>query len=212
MRESGGGTPLWLESWKLRDEGSGILESSKVLLGADSDFKVGADIAASENIIPLSPQWLFSKPTESKPPIATMEPPQTPGTPSHGGLTSEALIKERWRGDGVARGDGGRDVGRDGGRDGGRDWRSISLERNADNSRRDRWREEERENSTAARRDRWKEGERETAETCRGERWAENNAGRDATELRRLPSDRWTDTANRETSFEARRDSKWSTC
>lgn len=56
MRESGGGTPLRLESWKLRDEGSGILESSKVLLGADSDFKVGADIAASENIIPLSPQ------------------------------------------------------------------------------------------------------------------------------------------------------------
>ncbi|KAL2608476.1 hypothetical protein R1flu_027049 [Riccia fluitans] len=227
MRESGGGPPLRLEPWKLRDEGSGVLGSSKLLSGSESDFKA-ADMSASENIIPLSPQWLFSKPTESKPPAATMEPPRTPGTSSHGGLTSEALVKERWRGDGGPRGEGGRDVSRDGGRDGGRSdggrdvnrdaerkrdwWRSISLERDADNSRRERWREEERENSTATRRDRWKEGERENAETRRGgERWTENNAGREATEIRRLPSDRWNDTTNRETSFDARRDSKWST-
>ncbi|KAL3676449.1 hypothetical protein R1sor_026397 [Riccia sorocarpa] len=234
MRESDGGPPLRLEPWKLRDEGSGVLSSSKLQSGSESDFKVVADVTASESIIPLSPQWLFSKPTESKPPVAVMEAPRTPGTPSHGGLSSEALVKERWRGDGGPRGDGSRDLSREGGRDGGRDggrsdgnrdggrdvnrdterkrdwWRSISLERDADNSRRDRWREEERENSTATRRDRWKEGERENAETRRGERWAESNAGREASEIRRLPSDRWNDTANRETSFEARRDSKWS--
>lgn len=120
------------------------------------------------------------------------------------------------------RNDPGREGGRgDGGRDGAREadrkrdwWRSISMEREADSSRRDRWREEERENSTAARRDRWKEVERESAESRQRDqqpRWAENNPSRDTGDLRRLPSDRWQETTNRETSFEARRDSKWST-
>ncbi|CAM6091961.1 unnamed protein product [Calypogeia fissa] len=221
IRESGtaGGAPLRLEPWKLRDEGSGILGSSKLLL--DSDIK---DLA-SENIIPLSPQWLFSKPADSKQPLSSMEPPRTPGTSNQVGGNSEALIKERWRGDGgreAVRNDPGREGGRgDGGRDGAREaerkrdwWRSISMEREADSSRRDRWREEERENSTAARRDRWKEGERDSVESRQRDqqpRWAENNPSRDTGDLRRLPSERWQETANRETSFEARRDSKWST-
>lgn len=138
-----------------------------------------------------------------------------PGSLNVGHGNIDASNKDRWRNIEGAPQDPKR----------GRDWwRTISLERDADNSRRDRWREEERENSNnlAPKRDRWKEGERETAgeQTAQAQnrrivndRWPESNpsTGREAgDQLRRPSSERWADTPNREANFDNRRDNKWS--
>ncbi|TQE05043.1 hypothetical protein C1H46_009335 [Malus baccata] len=50
------------QSWTSKVEASGGNDEEKVLIGSSDDSK---DPAASESI-PLSPQWLYAKPSESK--------------------------------------------------------------------------------------------------------------------------------------------------
>ncbi|KAG0456871.1 hypothetical protein HPP92_024659 [Vanilla planifolia] len=76
--------------------------------------------------------------------------------------------------------------------------------------RRDRWHEEEREVNTTIRRDRRREGEKELVDSRKAERWFESSF-RHSSEMRRLPSERWTDPGNRENAYEQRRESKWNT-
>lgn len=69
---------------------------------------------------------------------------------------------------------------------------------------RDRWRDEERDTNSSIRRDKWKEGDKEPVETRKTDRWIENPS-------RRALSDRWSDSSNRESNFDQRRESKWNT-
>eukprot|EP00250_Pteridium_aquilinum_P006220 c16183_g1_i2 orf=183-5522(-) len=159
------------------------------------------DLPGPESIIPLSPQWLFSKHGDGKPPMTPIDLPQTPVSSSNGG-NSDSVSKERWRPDANRDADKRRDW-----------WRTMSTETDGGvGTRRDRWREDERESSLLGRRDRWKEGG-DAADSRRADRWAENSStARDSVEGRRAPlSDRRTDSASRETNYEARRDSKWNT-
>lgn len=112
------------------------------------------------------------------------------------------MSKERWKPDGNRDGDKRRDW-----------WRTMSTEADGGaGTRRDRWREDERESSLLGRRDRWKEGG-DATDARRADRWAENlSTPRDPVESRRAPpSERRSDPANRETNYEGRRDSKWNT-
>ena len=77
--------------------------------------------------------------------------------------------------------------------------------------RRDRWRDEERDtNSSSVRKDRWRDGDKELGDTRRTDRRTENSS-RHYGEQRRVPSERWTDSSNKDSNFEQRRESKWNT-
>ncbi|KAL6986604.1 hypothetical protein U1Q18_050868, partial [Sarracenia purpurea var. burkii] len=47
-------------------EASGVNDDEKGVIGLLVDSKVTSDQAASESSIPLSPQWLYAKPSEIK--------------------------------------------------------------------------------------------------------------------------------------------------
>ncbi|KAH9329430.1 hypothetical protein KI387_001538 [Taxus chinensis] len=163
------------EPWNSRDGHKSLLESSGLLVDSlDMETK---DFSVSENVIPLSPQWLHSRAAENK-------EPRIPNSSAQSG-SSDATLKEHWRGDGSL------DK---------KDWRrTASVE--SDGGR--RWREEERENSAVARRDRRKDGDRET-EMWKNDRRSENSSVREAAESKNLiSSDRWQDSGSR--------DKKWST-
>ncbi|KAK1258176.1 hypothetical protein QJS04_geneDACA024513 [Acorus gramineus] len=103
------------------------------------------DQGISENSIPLSPQWLYAKPSESKDVRAP--------NPSHGNFIDSAQ-KEGWRLDGNQER---------------KEWRRSVPE--IESGR--RWREEERETGVLGRRDRRKEGDRES-EHRKGDRRVDN--------------------------------------
>ncbi|KAH9300621.1 hypothetical protein KI387_012204, partial [Taxus chinensis] len=151
------------------------------------------DLHGIENSIPLSPQWLLPKPVENKP-GATGDHPVI-CSPNHGSR-HEFLGKVSGNGEETSDTEKRKDI-----------WRSTSVE--AETMRREHWRDEEREN-TSVRRDRWR-GEKDLGDHRRSERWEENLMGRSPGEIRRLASDRWSDTGSRETNYEARRESKWDT-
>ncbi|KAI5082783.1 hypothetical protein GOP47_0002526 [Adiantum capillus-veneris] len=155
------------------------------------------DFPGPESSIPLSPQWLFSKHGDVKPPLTPIDLPQTPVSASNGN-NNDSVSKERWRPDSSRDGDKRRDW-----------WRTLATEGDGSaGNRRERWREDERESSLLGRRDRWKEGGDTTEK--RADRWAENSSA--AAESRRTPlSERRSDSASRETNYETRRDSKWNT-
>ncbi|KAM7468791.1 hypothetical protein LguiB_016353 [Lonicera macranthoides] len=88
------------------------------------------DQAASESSIPLSPQWLYAKPIETK---TEMRAPSSLSL----GTSADSNQKEGWRFDGP---------------DDKKDWRRVTME--TDSGR--RWREEERETGLLGRRDRRK--------------------------------------------------------
>lgn len=114
------------QSWTSKVEPSGGNDEEKVLIGSSDDSK---DPAASESSIPLSPQWLYAKPSESK---LEMRGPSSLGN------STDSNQKEGWRLEGS---------------DDKKDWRRPATE--SENSR--RWREEERETSLlGGRRDRRK--------------------------------------------------------
>ncbi|KAM0965532.1 hypothetical protein TB1_020805 [Malus domestica] len=113
------------QSWTSKVEASGGNDEEKVLIGSSDDSK---DPAASESI-PLSPQWLYAKPSESK---LEMRGPSSLGN------STDSNQKEGWRLEGS---------------DDKKDWRRPATE--SESSR--RWREEERETSLlGGRRDRRK--------------------------------------------------------
>ncbi|XP_074570646.1 uncharacterized protein LOC141827325 [Curcuma longa] len=143
----------------------------------------GRDQVNPENSIPLSPQWLYAKPGDSK----DTRPPNS--LPS--GSLSDSIQKDVWRLD------GSQDK---------KEWRKNASD--IDSSR--RWREEEREISLLSRRERKKEGERET-EYRKGDRRPENVLIKESLESRALPSsERLHEVPNRGMGNESRRDSKWS--
>ncbi|XP_057867102.2 protein ESSENTIAL FOR POTEXVIRUS ACCUMULATION 1 isoform X2 [Cryptomeria japonica] len=158
-----------------RDGRNSLLDPSGLLV--DSFDMETKDFPGSENVIPLSPQWLHPKTAESK-----FQEARTPNSLNQSG-SSDANLKEHWRGDGPL------DK---------KDWRRTTTVEN-DGGR--RWREEERESSAVARRDRRKDGDRET-EMWKNDRRSENSSLREAAESKNL-SDRWQDAGSR--------DKKWST-
>ncbi|KAL6188253.1 hypothetical protein ACLB2K_039646 [Fragaria x ananassa] len=114
------------QSWSSKVEVSGGNVEEKVLLGSSDELK---DPAAPDNSIPLSPQWLYAKPIESK---LEMRGPTSLGN------STDSNQKEGWRLEGS---------------EDKKDWRRPATE--TENSR--RWREEERETSLlGGRRDRRK--------------------------------------------------------
>ncbi|KAJ9189731.1 hypothetical protein P3X46_000987 [Hevea brasiliensis] len=139
------------------------------------------DQVTSDNSIPLSPQWLYSKPVDAKIPTAGASGEmRAPNSLSHGNSPDNNL-KDSWRLD------GSQDK---------KDWRKISpdLESSC------RWREEERDRSLLGRRDHRKEDHRPDAMLTR-----------DTSESRVLSSsDRWHDSNSRNSGHDSRRDSKWS--
>eukprot|EP01018_Ginkgo_biloba_P001890 Gb_20377 [translate_table: standard] len=154
------------------------------------------DLHGPENSIPLSPQWLLPKSGDNKLGAAPGDPPVN-CNPNHGSR-SDFLAKASGNGEESLDTEKRKDV-----------WRSSSIE--AETIRREHWRDEERENNSNIRRDRWREGDKDLGDHRRLDRWSDNPSGRNPGELRRLPSDRWNDSSNRETSYEARRESKWDT-
>ncbi|KAL1808805.1 protein ESSENTIAL FOR POTEXVIRUS ACCUMULATION 1 isoform X1 [Daucus carota subsp. sativus] len=114
------------QSWIPHVEASGGNADEK-MLGMLDESK---DLLVSESSIPLSPQWLYAKPSDTK---MEMRAPSTLSL----GNSADANQKEAWRPEGA---------------DEKKDWRRIPTD--ADSGR--RWREEERETGLLGRRDRRK--------------------------------------------------------
>ncbi|PPS05992.1 hypothetical protein GOBAR_AA14657 [Gossypium barbadense] len=136
---------------------------------------ISKDVQGSDNPIPLSPQWLLSKPGENKP-MGTMENHPVP-YPAHGGRSE--VIKPSGNGEGM-HGTPKKDV-----------FRPSLLD--METGRRDRWRDEERDSHSALRKDHWRDGDKELSDTRRMDRWADNLPSRQFGEARRAPTERWTD-------------------
>ncbi|XXG78402.1 hypothetical protein AAC387_Pa08g2354 [Persea americana] len=176
------------DSWTGKDDAPAGNDDEKWLMGFLDDSK---DQVTSESSIPLSPQWLYAKPNESKPGL-----PAAPGdirapTPLTHGNSLDPVQKEGWRLDGSLEK---------------KEWRRNAPD--IDSSR--RWREEERETGLLGRRDRRKEGDREN-EYRKSDRRTDTSSIRETAENRPLPSsDRWHDVTSRNPGHETRRDSKWS--
>ncbi|PON61268.1 GYF domain containing protein [Parasponia andersonii] len=135
-------------------EGNG---PEKVLTGGLDDSK---DQVVSESSIPLSPQWLYSKPVDAKTVAGSSGESRAPSSLPHGNST-DPNPRDNWRLD------GSQDK---------KDWRKTAPD--VEISR--RWREEERETSLLGRRDRKKDDRRadvisarDTAESraVSSERW-----------------------------------------
>ncbi|CAL8142932.1 unnamed protein product [Prunus armeniaca] len=149
------------------------------------------DQVASESSIPLSPQWLYAKPVDSKTLVTgTSGEMHAPGSLPHGNST-DPNSRDTWR----------LDASQDK-----KDWRRNAPD--LDITR--RWREEERETGLLGRRDRKKEDRRvgvtSTRDTSTTDGRAEDRhvgatSTKDVTENKVLSSDRW---------HESRRDNKWS--
>ncbi|KAJ6941483.1 hypothetical protein NC651_007303 [Populus alba x Populus x berolinensis] len=154
-------------------------------------FQISKDAQGSDNPIPLSPQWLLPKPGESKPGVGTGEssPLSAYGNRSDSmkssGNTEEMHDQKK------------KDV-----------FRPSLLD--METGRRDRWRDEERDTNSTMRKDRWRDGDKELGDSRRMDRWTENSSTKHY-EARRAPSERWTDSSNRETNYDQRRESKWNT-
>ncbi|XWS30524.1 hypothetical protein CRYUN_Cryun24cG0125300 [Craigia yunnanensis] len=139
------------------------------------------DQATSESSIPLSPQWLYTKPADAKMLAAGASADiGAPNSLPHG-TSGDPNLKDSWRLD------GSQDK---------KDWRRTAPDLESSS----RWREEERETSLLGRRDRRKEDRR-----------ADASSTRDVPENRSLSSsERWHDVGSRSSGHESRRDNKWS--
>ncbi|CAL5338108.1 unnamed protein product [Camellia sinensis] len=118
------------QSWTPKVEASGGNGDEKGMIGLLDDSKATSDQAALESNIPLSPQWLYAKPSEIK---MEMRGPSSLSL----GNSADPNQKEGWR----------PDVPEDK-----RDWRKTATETESGR----RWREEERETGLLGRRDRRK--------------------------------------------------------
>ncbi|XP_028772482.1 uncharacterized protein LOC114729617 [Neltuma alba] len=114
--------------FSVKDEALGGHGGEKGVVGVLDDLK---DQVSSDNSIPLSPQWLYSKPIDAR----------VSSTNTVVGNATDPILKDSWRLD------GSQDK---------KDWRRTVPD--VDISR--RWREEERETSLLGRRDRRKEDRR----------------------------------------------------
>ncbi|XWS25746.1 hypothetical protein CRYUN_Cryun27aG0094200 [Craigia yunnanensis] len=156
---------------------------------------ISKDVQGSDNPIPLSPQWLLPKLGDSKPGIGTVESHPTP-YPAHDSRSN--VMKPSGNGDEM------HDTLKKEGV-----FRPSLLDMETD--RRDRWRDEERDIHSSVRKDHWRDGDKEPSDTHRIDRWADNLPSGHYGELRRAPSERWTDSGNRDSNYDQRRESKWNT-
>ncbi|XP_007017506.2 PREDICTED: uncharacterized protein LOC18591366 [Theobroma cacao] len=156
---------------------------------------ISKDVQGSENPIPLSPQWLLPKPGESKPGLGTMESHPAPYL-AHGSQSD--VMKPSGNGEEMHDTLKKKDV-----------FRPSLLD--METGRRDRWRDEERDTHSSVRKDHWRDGDKELSDTRRMDRWADNLPSRHFGEARRPPSERWTDSGNRDSNYDQRRESKWNT-
>ncbi|KAI3946143.1 hypothetical protein MKX01_024899 [Papaver californicum] len=154
--------------------------------------QISKDMQGSDNPIPLSPQWLLAKPGESKSGMDS----HLSAYPGYGGRSD--ISKSSGNGDDFFEADKKRDVFR-------------PTVHDPESGRRDRWRDEERDTSSAIRRDRWREGDKELTDPRKTDRWVDNSSNRSAGEARRPPSERWSDSSNRDTNYDQRRENKWNT-
>nr|QHD64711.1 hypothetical protein [Oliveria decumbens] len=162
------------------------------------DNQISNDVQGFNNPIPLSPQWLQTKPGENKTGISTgVQENQFSSYPGHGGRPAD-VVKSPGNGEEVHDVQKRKDV-----------FRPSILD--AESGRRDRWRDEERDTNSSIRRDRWREGDKELGDNRKTDRWTENLAGRQFGEVRRAPPERWTDSSNRDTNNDQRRETKWNT-
>ncbi|KAG7604704.1 putative GYF domain-containing protein [Arabidopsis thaliana] len=155
-------------------------------LSVNPPHQIFKDIQGSDNAIPLSPQWLLSKPGENKTGMGTGDPNQYGNhsdvvrTTGNGEETLDNLKKK--------------DV-----------FRPSLLD--AESGRRDRWRDEERDTLSSVRNDRWRNGDKDSGDNKKVDRW--DNVAPKFGEQRRGPNDRWTDSGNKDAAPEQRRESKW---
>ncbi|KAL5987059.1 hypothetical protein ACLOJK_041055 [Asimina triloba] len=171
-------------------------DSRHILSISPPHHQIPKDLQGSDNSVPLSPQWLFTKPGESKPGMVTGES-HISSSPNYVSRTD--AVRASGNGEDPQDTEKRRDIFRP----------SLSLH-DTEGGRRDRWRDEERDTNSAIRRDRWREGDKEHTDIRKMERWVENPA-RHAGEGRRAPSERWTESSNRENNYDQRRESKWNT-
>ncbi|PKA55258.1 hypothetical protein AXF42_Ash003895 [Apostasia shenzhenica] len=178
-----------LEAWSSKGDTSERQDEEKVRVGCFEDPK---DQLTSESNIPLSPQWLYSKPAETKAGVSVaLGDTRQPNSTLPHGLSNDAVQKDSWRLDGAQEK---------------REWRRNVPD--IESSR--RWRDEERETGLLGRRERRKEGDREN-EYRKNDRRPENISTREPNESRNLPSsERWHEVIGRSSTLETRRDSKWS--
>ncbi|KAL6969230.1 hypothetical protein U1Q18_028955 [Sarracenia purpurea var. burkii] len=178
-------------------EASGVNDDEKGVIGLLVDSKVTSDQAASESSIPLSPQWLYAKPSEIK---LTKPKPVQPSKHMHGNLYFPAVTIEETRApSSLSLGNPADPNQKEGWRpdvpEDKRDWRRIATETESGR----RWREEERETGLLGRRDRRKTDRR-----------VDNTPVRENSDNRALSTDRWHDASNRSSGHDMRRDNKWS--
>ncbi|CAI9763713.1 unnamed protein product [Fraxinus pennsylvanica] len=154
--------------------------------------QISKDVQGSNNTIPLSPQWLLSKPGENRTGVVTGENKFTL-LPSH--ASSVDIAKSPGTDENFYDNHKKKDV-----------FRPSVLD--METGRRDRWRDEERDTNSSVRKDRWREGDKEPYDNRKVDRWTDSS-GRNYGEARRAPGERWTDSGNRESIQDQR--SKWST-
>ncbi|GMJ02661.1 Essential for poteXvirus Accumulation 1 [Hibiscus trionum] len=152
------------------------------------------DVQGSDNPVPLSPQWLLSKPGESKLGIGTVET-HPASYPAHRGRPE--VMKPLGNGEGM-HDTPKKDV-----------FRPSLLD--METGRRDRWRDEERDTHSSVRKDHWRDGDKELSDTRRMDRWADNLPSKQFGEARRAPTERWNDSGNRDSNYDQKRESKWNT-
>ncbi|KAI3759105.1 hypothetical protein L6452_06680 [Arctium lappa] len=153
--------------------------------------QISRDVQGSDGSIPLSPQWLLTKPGENKMGTITTEVPTSP-SPTFGNRLE------------FMKSPGSDDHGHD-------TQKKKDVFRPSVLDSRERWRDEERDTNTFVRKDRWKEGNKELEDSRKVDRWADNSSGRNYGESRRAPSERWVDSGNKEANHDQRRESKWNT-
>ncbi|KAJ0252545.1 Protein ESSENTIAL FOR POTEXVIRUS ACCUMULATION 1 [Hirschfeldia incana] len=180
------------------------------------------DIQGSDNPIPLSPQWLLSKPGKSKTGMGTTAEAQ--------GLQNPVGNNSTGNGEETPENPKKKDVFRP----------SIHA---VETGRREGWRDEERDTFSAVRNDRWRNGDKDFGDNKKvdrrdnpgsrqfgeprrwtdagnkdagpeqrrgpGDRWTDSGNKDAGTEQRRGPGDRWTDSGNKDAGTEQRRESKW---
>lgn len=163
-------------------------------LSVTTPNQISKDMHGPDSAIPLSPQWLLPKPGDNK---AGFTPGENHVIPSTGYGDRIDVIKSPGNGEEKHESHKKKDV-----------FRPAFLD--MDSSRRDRWRDEERDTNSSIRRDRWRELDKEVGDNRKTDRWVDNSSVRHFGEARRGSADRWAD-PNRDANYDQRRESKWNT-
>ncbi|KAI3761198.1 hypothetical protein L1987_51609 [Smallanthus sonchifolius] len=145
--------------------------------------QISRDMQGPDSSIPLSPQWLLSKPGENKTGTLTGEGPTSP-FPTFGNRMD--FMKSPGNDDHTLDSQKKKDV-----------FRPSVLDS------RERWRDEERETGTFVRKDRWREGDKEVGvgDNRKVDRWGDNSSGKHYGESRHAPSEKWGDSGNKDAAY-----------